>query len=231
MLNNETIRFLKGISSISNSIIMKYPITVGRTESADIAYMFDLSKLDTDGFDGELGIYNLSSFLNVFGLFQETRDVKISDSIIRISDDRSSANYLLSNPEILSQFSFNKDQFDRSENFPTVLDVDLTVDDIKRLKNAHNVFSELKTLVIECDENTTFSLMNIGDFKQSTNAFKFTKPTVSTKNFKVSLSLETLFKIPVMDYRLNIRYNELKNAYRIILKSDNLSMIISAKSV
>lgn len=228
MLNSETIRFLKCINTISNSIVLSYPITVGRTESADVAYMFDLSKLDTDGFDSELGIYNLSSFLNVFSLFNESRDVRIEDSVISVSDDRSSARYLISNPIILSQFSWNKDQFDKMEACPIVLDVDFGIDDIKRLKNAHSVFSELDMLEVECNENTKFSLTSSGEFKQSSNAFNFTKNTKSTKNFKGSISLETLFKIPVMNYRFVVRYNEPKNTYRVTLISDNLTMIISA---
>lgn len=231
MLNNESIKFLKSINSITNSVVLSYPITVGKTESADIAYMFDMSKFDTDGFDTDLGIYNLSSFLNVFSLFDDSREVNINNNSVSISDKNTRANYLLSSSEILNQFTWNKAQFDKSEQFPTVLEIDFDSNDIKKLKNASSVFSELDTLILECNENTTFSLTTAGEFKQSSNSFSFTKPQQSTKNFKVGISLETIFKIPLNNYKFIVKYNEARNAYRILLESENLSMIVSAKNV
>lgn len=231
MLNNETIKFLKGINSITNSIALQYPITVGRTESADIAYMFDLSKLDTDGFDDSLGIYNLSSFLNVFSLFNDSREITLTDNIISVSDENTTANYLLSDLDILSPFAFKKEQFIKNDEFPTVLELKLTSNDLKKIKNASSVFDDLDTVMISCDENTTFSLTKVGEFKLSTNSFRFTKPEKSTKNFKISLSLNTISKIPVVDYTLVVKYNAERNSYRVILNSENLTLVLCTKNV
>ena len=238
MLNGETVKFLKSITQITNSVMLRYPITVGRTESADVAYMVDLSKLDTDGFDDDLGIYNLSSFLSMFNLFSEKRDITVDNNVISIKDGTISASYLLANPAVLMAYSFKEEQFYKADEFPTVLEVDFTALDLKRLKSASDVFGELDSLIVECDESTTFKLSCDNDgFKKSSNSFKFTKPVTASKNFKISVSLETVFKVPVADYKFIVKYNknndgiEGKSPYRIILKGEKMSLILATKSV
>ena len=113
MFNKETINFLKSVNKMTDSIVLEYPITVGKTESSDIAYMFDLSKFDTDGFDQKIGLYELSNFLNVFNLFSDY-DVDISNNIVSISDKTTSVKYLTSSIDIMNHFEFKKEQFDLS---------------------------------------------------------------------------------------------------------------------
>lgn len=230
MFNNETIAFLRTLNSITNSVVLQYPITVGRTESADIAYKIDLSKYDSEGFENDIGIYNLSAFLNVFNLFDKDRNVSINENVISISDNTTNANFLTSAIDILKQYQFKKEQFDKSEEFPVLLEMDFTSADIKKIRNASSVFKELDNLVLDCSgDETLFTLINTGEFKQSSNSFKFTKDEQSSHKFKINISLETLFKIPGGDYKLRVIYNEGKNAYRVMLTNDNMSLIVSTK--
>ena len=110
----------------------------------------------------------------------------------------------------------------------SVLELDLTVSDLKKIKNASSVFTDLDTVLLSCDESTTISLTNAGEFNQSSNSFKFTKSERSTKNFKISVGLDTIFKLPVLDYRLAVKYNASRDAYRIILTTENLTILLSA---
>lgn len=230
MFNNETVNFLKLMNKITNAIILTYPVTTGKTESSDIAYMFDLSKFDTDGFDGSLGFFNLSSFLSAFSLFGEDRDVKLENNIIKISDKNTSVGYLTSSQEVLQQYSFKKEQFDKNSEHPVVLEMKLTSDDINKIKCSSNVFSELDHLIISCDDETVLSLGTINNFKQSSNYFKIKKQEVSTKNFTIGLALDIIAKIPQIDYNLKVIYNEERDAYRIILNTETFSLVMSGKN-
>lgn len=230
MLNPETIVFLKMMGKVTDSMTLNYPITTGKTESSDIAYMFDLSKLDTDGFDSPIGIYKLSNFLNMFNLFKGDRDVKIDGNIIEVSDATTAAKYLTTSLEVMGPFEFKKEQFDKNDNFPTVLEMKLTADDLSKLRNASSVFEELDAVVITCNEHTEISLTQIGSFKASSNAFRIKKDEVGAKNFSVFAPIETLAKIPQADYNLVMKYNSDRDSYRIILSTEILTFVISAKN-
>lgn len=234
MFNRESVEFLKVLNKITNSMVLNYPITTGRTESADIAYKFDLSKYDTDGFENPIGIYDLSTFLNIFGLCDENRNVNIDNNSITVSDSTTSVKFLTSATSVLSPYEFKQEQFDKTNEFPSVLEMNLTAEDIRKLKSASATFRELDTAVISCDDNVELSLTQIGKFKKSSNSFRIKKTEESTKKFNIGISLETLSKIPQVDYTLIVKYNESRDAYRIILKTDKiegLSLVISVKNV
>lgn len=234
MFNRESVDFLKVMNKITNSMVLNYPITTGRTESADIAYKFDLSKYDTDGFENPIGIYDLSTFLNIFGLCDEDREVNIDNNSITVSDSTTSVKFLTSATSVLSPYEFKQEQFDKTNEFPSVLEMNLTAEDIRKLKSASATFKELDTAVISCDDSVELSLTQIGKFKKSSNSFRIKKTEESTKKFNVGISLETLSKIPQVDYTLIVKYNESRDAYRIILKTDKiegLSLVISVKNV
>lgn len=234
MFNKESVDFLKTMNKIANSMVLSYPVTTGRTESADIAYKFDLSKYDTDGFDAPIGIYDLSTFLNIFGLCNDDRNVKITDNVITVSDNTTSVNFLTSATSVLTPFEFKQEQFDKSNSFPSVLEMTFTAEDIRKLKTASSTFRELDTAVISCDDTVELSLTQVGKFKKSSNSFRIKKSETGNKQFNIGIALETLSKIPQVDYKLCVKYNEPRNAYRIILTTDKiegLEMIISVKNV
>lgn len=231
LFNKETVNFLKTINKITNSIVLTYPITTGRTESSDIAYMFDLSKFDTDGFETPIGFYDLSNFLNTFNLFDDDHEVVVEGSLIKIKDKTTSVNYLTTAIEVLNQLSFKKEQFDKNETFPSVLEMELTSQDLKKLNDAHSIFKELDTAVISCDEHTCITLTKVGNFKTSSNSFKIEKQEKSEKNFNIGISLDTISKLPLRNYKIIIKYNEERNAYRVTLNTEFFNLVISAKNI
>lgn len=230
MFNKETINFLKSVNKMTDSIVLEYPITVGKTESSNIAYMFDLSKFDTDGFDQKIGLYELSNFLNVFNLFSDY-DVNISNNIVSISDKTTNVKYLTSSIDIMNHFEFKKEQFDKCSAFPLVLEMKLTSLDLKKIKDASTIFKDLDTCFINCDEQTSISLGVFGSFNNSSNTFEIKKEEVSEKNFKIGISLEVINRIPNVEYDVKILYNEERNAYRIIFESEYITLLISNKTV
>ena len=234
MFNKESVDFLRIMNKITNSMVLSFPVTTGRTESADIAYKFDLSKYDTDGFENSIGIYDLSTFLNIFNLCDEDRNVEISENVITVSDKTTSVNFLTSATSVLTPFEYKQEQFDRSNEFPSVLEMTFTAEDIRKLKSASSTFRELDTAVISCDDSVELSLTQVGKFKKSSNSFRIKKSETGNKQFIIGIALETLSKIPQVDYKMSVKYNEPRNAYRIILTTDKiegLSLIISVKNV
>ncbi len=224
MFNRETVDFLKSINRISNSIVLTYPVTSGRSESADIAYRFDLSNLDQEGFDGEIGIYDLAGLLGIFGMFDSDRKVWVKDDVVMVSDGTTSVKYLTTSPSVLTQFTYGVAQFEKNDAVPTILRTTLTADDIKKLKIASTNLKELDTAVIRGQDGVvTLELAITSKFMKSSNSFTINKDAVASKDFVIGISLETISRIPQVDYTLLVKYNEPRNAYRVVLKTDAIA--------
>ena len=157
MLNSNFIDFLKVINKFADTIIMRYPVTCGISEDKDIVYSFNIENFDKNSFDQELGIAKLSSFLNMFQLFKPSREVEIENNIIKVHDEDTQAQYILSKPLVLSQYDAKEEQFVLTEKIPSVLEFELTQEMLKKLKNATSVFSELNTMVVEGSDISSIS--------------------------------------------------------------------------
>lgn len=228
MLNNETIDFLKVINKMSNTVILRYPQTVGISEQKDLVYSFNLDNIDQDGFDKELGIFNLSSFLNMFNLFGPDREITLNDKYIEVKDKNTSIKYILQNINVISQYDAKPEQFNITESFPSVLEFELTQDMIKKIKTASSCFNELDTVLINGSDESYISLVtNDSRLSNSTsNTVKFNLNKSAEKNFEVAINVQTLSKLPTTDYcvKIKTKFNEKtqKHQYRILLESKTL---------
>ena len=223
MLNSNFIDFLKVINKFADTIIMRYPVTCGISEDKDIVYSFNIEKFDKNSFDQELGIAKLSSFLNMFQLFKPSREVEIENNIIKVHDEDTQAQYILSKPLVLSQYDAKEEQFVLTEKIPSVLEFELTQEMLKKLKNATSVFSELNTMVVEgSDISSVYLVQTESREKMSSNSFKIIINKTAEKNFKTGIGTLTLSKLPLSDYLVKVKYNEAKGKYRILLESKSI---------
>ena len=228
MFSSELTNFLKSVSKISNSIILRSPVTYGKSEVNDISFSFNLTSVsedENDTFDGDIGLFNLNGFLNVLGLFGENsddRDVVIENNCINISNEHSKARYLMTAPQLLSAFEFKPEQMDIVDSKPSVAEFVLTQDDIKKLRSASAALDELKFIEFKGEDGVEISLSSVGKFNASSNTYTLKKTCDTHKNFDILISLETFMRIPLHDYTVCVKYNEARDEFRILMKSNNV---------
>ena len=232
MFNSKFVEFLKTFNKVSNGVVLEYPVTSGKTDCSDIGFKFDISVFDDSAFEGEIGFVDLASFLNVFGLV-DSPEVSFSDGVIEVTGGSVSAKYITSAVELISQYKYSKEQFTKTADIPSVTEISLTASDIKKLKAASSTFRESNAVVFRGSETVEVALTQVGKFNPSSNSFKIAKDAESSKNFETSVSLETFSKIPVIDYTVKVKYNETKNAYRLLFVADNVpgfELLVSSNS-
>ena len=223
MLNRQTLDFLKIIGRFTDVTILRYPVTCGISEDKDIVYSVDISKFDTDGFDTALGIHKLNSFLNMFNMFDNDYELEVDNKSITVKDPDTSVRYLLAVPEAISSYDAQESQFDLTANIPSVLEFDLTADIIKKLKAGASSFSELNTVLFEGGDNPNISLVQTESREgMSSNTIKINIHEEAKKNFKMGISIITLGRLPLGNYRVSVKYNEAKDKYRIYLESKDI---------
>ena len=223
-MNKQLVDTLSQLNTITNTLILKHPITVAASEAKDIYVYLDVSEIDANAFP-TIGLNNnLSNYLNLFKLFDENRTVNYNGDTIEITSDKITSSYISDNITLMESYNISPDQFDKTEQVPTVCTIDLTVDDIKKLKSATGVFKDLSEIIFKCkDSEVSLSLGATSKFNARDNSYKIKKNVSSTKDFEIKIPVDNFKKLPESEYTFEVKYNESRDAYRILMKNKALS--------
>lgn len=223
-MNKELTNVLSQLNSITNTVILKYPITVAASEAKDIYVHLDVSQIDTNAFP-DIGLNNnLNNYLNLFKLFDDSRTVTFKGDTVEIGSGEITSSYITDNVALMEGYDISPEQFQKTEEVPTVCSIDLTVDDIKKLKSATGVFKDLSEIIIKCqDSEVSMSLGATNKFNARDNSYKIRKNTSATKDFEIKIPVENFKKLPESEYTFEVKYNESRDAYRILMKNKALS--------
>lgn len=226
MISQSFIKELSNITNITNKAILKYPITTLNSDAIDIVINIDAQALGCQEFQ-DTGIYDLSKFVSMFNLFQNP-EIKRTENSIEFNTPGSKSVFTTADLEVMQLYNQKAEIIESLNNYPSVAEVELKQDVIKQLKQASNIFNELNVLVIEGqDSNTLVYLDSHNRFNSSNNSFTKEFLNSSSKNFKLKISIDNFNKLPNTDYKLEIKYNESKDAYRILFSSKNYKILIS----
>ena len=226
MLNKSFINTLNKLNSITDKVILRYPVTTVSSDAGDMIANIDVSALDSDHFE-EIGIYELSKFISLVSLFGEY-SVKRQENELIISSDNNTAVYLTSDIFLLKHNDKSADVITRLDSFPTVAEFDLDLNTIKNFNKASSIFGDLEGLNFKSeDSNITVSLTKINRFESSGNSYTKTFRDCSQKNFDLNIATANFNKLPVMDYKVKVKYNEQRDAYRIVFETDVFKVIIA----
>lgn len=223
-MNKELTNTLSQLNTITNTVILKHPVTVAASEAKDIYVHLDVSQIDSNSFPN-IGLNNnLNNYLNLFKLFDDTRTISYNGDTIEISSGEITSSYITDNVALMEAYDISPEQFQKTEEVPTVCSIDLTVDDIKKLKSATGVFKDLSEIIIKCqDSEVSISLGATNKFNARDNSYKIRKNTTATKDFEIKIPVENFKKIPESEYAFEVKYNETRDAYRILMKNKALS--------
>lgn len=219
MINNEFLKVLKNINPITDKVLLKYPITTINSESVDIIANIDLEKLGVESFP-DTGIYDLSKFLSLLDLFKDF-EVKRLDDRILIESRTNSAVFTLADILLLNPFDKSKTIIERLNDFPTVAEFKLTKTQMSQIKKASSIFNELNSLNFVSEDNNIDVKLNVTNrFESSNNTFKINYLKCSNKNFNINIDINNFNKLPNEDFLVKIKYNDEKDAYRILFESE-----------
>lgn len=232
-MNKQLIKVLEELNKITDSVILKYPITTAISEAADIRVILDVSKIEDKPFP-EIGLSkNLSNYLSLYKLFGEDREVTYEGDVIKISSGDITSSYITDSTVLMDSYNIDIDQFSKTEAVPSVVEFDLLVEDIKKINSASSVFKDLNEVIIaSIDGDVSVYLGATGKFNARNNNFKINKRVKSTKDFEVKIPVENFKRIPESEFKVSLKYNSAKDSYRVLLSSNTLEgfkIILSTK--
>ena len=233
MLNSKTIKLFNCLSSMTNTIVINYPLTIGKSEDNSMCFLIDLSDFDKDEFKEKLYFNNnFDKFLSIFTLFNDYK-VTLNNDVLTVtsSDNKIKSDFILSEPSLMTSYDISPDLFNRIKSIPDVCNFELSSDNIKNIRSACGVFSDLEDIIYNTKDNINISLGNYSKFNTRSNCYVTTLNGEIKKEFCIRMPVNSIKSIPVCSYDVNIKYSSNKDTYRILLKAKefkNLQIILSA---
>jgi hypothetical protein len=231
MLNENSIQVLNSITNITNSAIISYPVTTITNSTRDILGNIDFSKLEDEGWK-EFGIMDLSSFLNAIGIL-ETPTIEQNDIFIKAYDPNSTIEFVTSYPSTLEDFTTNPEVIESTSRADSILEVGIDSTLFTKIKKGSSVFKNLRDLfIVKEGDKVYFKTGNKETFTSASNSYThYLDPLVDKgKDFSLVIPIENFLNLPLMDFTMKIKYNQEKDAYRLLFENDIFKFILTLKT-
>jgi len=227
MLKQETREIFKALIPISNKFIIESPKTVFTDEFKQMICSLDLEKLG-EKIDEPIAIQEIGTFLSAVDLIEDP-EITIKDRIINIKNDTSTIRYLTS--DLKSMVKTDYEIIESTKKVNSVLKFELKKDIIETLRRAVQVFKTADTIFIQKDSTgLTIKLGQDEQFNSSSNDFSFKVSDfedTAEKDYVVKIPVQSILRLPVLDYNFEVKYNKEKDAYRLYLSNSILEIILS----
>lgn len=231
MITKETLERISNCTNITNSITIKYPITMAVSDSRDMVMRIDLS--DMEEFDRPVSFFNrLSNFLCITKLYDDFK-INVHDNIITIQDanSKSSTDFIESYAELMTDYNFDEEQFTKTENAVSIQEFELTANEVKKLKTAGGTLQNIEKLIIENQgEELKIKLKSSNIAARVDDCFTIVKDIPSTKQFNISIPFSNFTKLSNQNYKFFVKYNSKNNSYRVLihnLDNDKIKLLLS----
>lgn len=226
MFSKEFLNALHKVNGYGDKIILKYPQTVLNSPSNDVVVLIDAQSLGCGEFE-DTGIYELSKFINMLGIF-ENAEVRRDENLLKIHSQTETAAFTLCGLDLLESHNLNPQLIAGLDKFPSVAEFTLSSQDIATIKKASSILNELNALEIKgLNSNTDVSLSLHNKFNVSSNEYTKTFLGTSNADFAIKLGVENIQKLPQLDYDVKVKYNAEKDAYRVIFINPQFTILIS----
>jgi len=233
VLNENTRNVLSQLTEINKICVIDYPIMSFKSESGSVYAFFSTKDMGEKEFE-PFGIFNVQELLQVINLDDET-ETTLDKNVLNIKGANSEIKYTTTDLGILGDYTKIKPQvLQRTKDVDTVVDFELSADNFTKIKKASDVFKNLEDLIISAkDNNITVEVGESNKKIKNSNSYKLNLDGESSKETSVAINVKNLKMIPNGNYQVQIKYNEAKDAYRILMTSkdiDSLEFIIAIQS-
>jgi hypothetical protein len=234
VLSENTRKVLSQLTDINKIAVIDYPLMNVKSESGTVVAFFSTKDLGEQEFE-PFGVFNTQELLQVIGL-SEDPEIVLENNIISITGSDSSIRYTTTDLGILGDYTKYKPVvLEKTKAVDTVTEFKLSADNFSRLKKASDVFKNLEDFIIKSDDSGKVNI-EIGESNKkikNSNSYTLSVDAEVQKEIDISIDVKNIKIIPTGNYTVQIKYNEDKDAYRVLMVSediDSLEFIIAIKS-
>jgi len=233
VLNENTRNVLSQLTDINKIGVISYPLMNIKSESGTVVAFFSTKDLGEQEFE-PFGIFNTQELLQVIGLSEEP-EIVLENNIISIKGKDSNIKYTTTDLGILGDYTkYKPTVLQKTKAVETVVEFELTSENFSKLKKASDVFKNLEDFIITTSKDTV--KIEIGESNKkikNSNSYSLNINAEVSKKCDINIAVKNMKIIPTGNYLVQIKYNEERDAYRVLMTSkdiDSLEFIIALQS-
>jgi hypothetical protein len=226
MLNKDVRDVLKNLVQVNNSMVIEDTMHFC-DEFKSIVGRANLKLLDSSL--ETFGIFDVSSFLGSVELLDDPK-IELDGNVIVCTDNDSTLRFITSDVSSLEDSSPNPKIIDTTTAVESIFEFNLTTELLSKIKKASGVFRTFDTLYLIKDAAGASLKMGTKEtFSKSNNSFSTRVDGIVDKGneFSIALPIDSVLKIPAMDYTFRVKYNQAKDSYRVVLDNTLLTLVMS----
>ena len=181
-----------------------------------------------DDIPDEVGIFDTANFLAAMDLLEDPT-ITLKDKMITATDGDTTLQFLTSDVSSLDDVQVDVKKIDTTVAVPSTLEFLFTDEIVKKIKKASAVFKTFDTIWLINGRTPEIKLGTKNSFSKSNNAFSIKIDTTLNdgKDFNIALPIDSVLKVPSMEYNFQVKFNEARDSYRVVLANDLLTFVLS----
>lgn len=195
------------MSNISDSAIIRWPVTNFNPTDKSVIAFIDLEKLGEPSFE-QFGIYRISEFLQLLDYYDDA-SVSLDNNVITIKSDSTVQRYITTNENNLSSFSVSPAILDKISEAPLACSIHVSKEEMDRIKKISNLLSLHELGIKSVNGEIIFTIQADSNKSniQAQNDNKTIMEGTSNEDFAIAMKIESIQKLPNCDYNVEIHRN------------------------
>ncbi len=199
MLNKKSMGILEKLIPISDSIVLRYPITAVVQNEHFQAYV-DVSKNGSEKFE-DFAIYSFGELTSAINIVDEPVVSKEKGFIV-IDGGPIEIKYLTSPLDMLEEFVGNYSEVEKIKLQEKISNFELSSENLNKIKKAAKVFGELTNLKITTKDSEINLIVTSNESRK--NDYVITVDGSGTADLEAMVILDFIDKIPPANYTVDI---------------------------
>jgi hypothetical protein len=204
MLNEQTRKGLKTVSSLGNAAIIRYPYATVLQKNKTLIAFVDLREYGEEEFE-EFGLdETLSEFLNLVDFYDDP-EIENDGTLITIKSGNRTQHYNTSDVSAtMKSYDIKSEALDKIDATPEVLSFFIPKEEIQRIKKISSL-TRADSLIVKDGQLITGKLDRNGNISND-SVTNF--PVTASKDVSAVFDMGNIGKLPDKDYRVSIKQSE-----------------------
>lgn len=205
MLNENTRKGLKTLTTVGNAAIVRYPWTSVLQKNKSIIAFINLEEYGEEPFE-EFGLEEaLSEFLSLVDFYQDP-EISADGNLITIESGKQVQHYETSDLDSMKSFDIPVTALENVSKTPEIINFEITASELSRLKKISSI-TKATSLIVggKEDGESTLTVCRLDRNNNISNDSVTEYPMSSTEDINVVFDMMNIAKLPEKSYQVSIK--------------------------
>jgi hypothetical protein len=204
LLNEQTRKGLKSLTSVGNAAIVRYPWTSVLQKDKTLIAFINLEEYGEEPFE-DFGLENMSEFLSLIDFFKDPEIDINSDGVISIETEKWHQKYATSDLDTMKSFDVKVTTLENISKAPEALSFEISKEEFVKMKKIASL-TKATSLIVSPNEK-----LILGKLDRNNNISGETEidyPISVQQEVSIVYGMSHIAKLPDRDYTVSIRVSE-----------------------